>query len=169
MNASAPRIGCVLAVALASACLLTACEDRAGQQTAGQKLDRALARTEQTASDIQLKTEELGEKARVQVDASVTRAEPALRQGAAQAQEALKGAGATVANALDDTAITAAVTAGLAKDPDLSAVKIDVRTKAGIVTLRGPAPSALAKARAAEIARGVRGVTAVNNELAVAG
>ena len=61
--------------------------------------------------------------------------------------------------------ITAAVSTGLAKDPDLSAIKIDVDTKGGQVTLSGPAPNAAAKARAEEIAKSVKGVSAVDNRL----
>ncbi len=168
MNDAAYRTRLGIALALASV-LLIACENKSSQQTAGQKLDQAIAKTEQVASEVKVKTEDLAEKARAHVDASVTRAEPALKQGAAEAKEALKEAGTTVAATLDDTAITAAVSAGLAKDPDLSAVKIDVHTQGGVVTLSGPAPNAAAKTRAGEIARGVKSVNSVNNQLVVAG
>jgi len=85
----------------------------------------------------------------------------------ANAKEAARNAGAAVSATVDDAAITASVTAGLAKDPDLSAIKIDVDTKGGAVSLKGPAPSAAAKARAEEIAKGVQGVTSVDNQLDV--
>jgi hyperosmotically inducible periplasmic protein len=68
---------------------------------------------------------------------------------------------------VDDAAITTKVNAGLAADKDLSAVKIDVDTKDGVVTLTGPAPTAGARERATEIARGVKGVSSVNNQLTV--
>lgn len=68
---------------------------------------------------------------------------------------------------VDDVAITASVNASLAKDPDLSAMKINVDTKAGVVTLTGPAPSAAAKDRATSLAQAVEGVAGVNNNLAV--
>ena len=168
MNNPAVRAGFALTAALAVV-LLVACEDRTIQQTAGQKLDKAIARTGQAASEVKVKTQDLAQKARAQVDASATRAEPVLRQSAAQARDALKGAGVTVAAALDDTAITTAVTSGLTQDSGLSAVKIDVHTEGGTVTLRGPAPDTAAKARAGDIAKAVRGVTSVNNLLSVAG
>ena len=57
--------------------------------------------------------------------------------------------------------------AALAKDKDLSAIKIDVDTQNGVVTLSGPAPTATAKQRASEIARTVKGVSSVNNQLTV--
>ena len=66
-----------------------------------------------------------------------------------------------------DAAITASVNADLAKDPDLSALKINVDTANGHVTLRGSAPSDDAKQRATKLASNVKGVTSVDNELAV--
>jgi hyperosmotically inducible protein len=68
---------------------------------------------------------------------------------------------------IDDVLIAAKVSTGLAADRNLSALKIKVASHAGVVTLRGPAPSAAAKARAEEIARNVQGVTSVDNQLAV--
>ena len=67
----------------------------------------------------------------------------------------------------DDALIAAKVTTGLAADKNLSALKIAVDARDGVVTLRGPAPSAAARARAEEIARNVQGVTSVNNQLNV--
>jgi osmotically-inducible protein OsmY len=124
---------------------LTACGDKAGDQTAGQKVDSAIAKTERAGGDAKAKSE----------------------SAAASTKEAVKDAGASVAGAVDDASITAAVSTGLAKDPDLSAIKIDVDTKGGTVSLSGPAPNAAAKARAEEIAKSVKGVSAVNNNLEV--
>jgi hyperosmotically inducible periplasmic protein len=86
---------------------------------------------------------------------------------AAGVKDAAKDAGAAVAGSVDDASITAAVSAGLAKDPDLSAIKIDVDTKGGTVMLKGPAPNAAAKSRAEEIAKNVKGVSSVDNQLEV--
>lgn len=72
-----------------------------------------------------------------------------------------------VERTVDDAAITASVNASLAKDPDLSAMKINVDTKSGVVTLNGPAPTAAAKDRATSLAQAVEGVAAVNNNLEV--
>lgn len=68
---------------------------------------------------------------------------------------------------IDDAAITASVNASLAKDPDLSAMKINVDTKSGVVTLTGPAPTSAAKDRATSLAQSVEGVAGVNNNLEV--
>jgi hyperosmotically inducible periplasmic protein len=66
-----------------------------------------------------------------------------------------------------DAAITASVNADLAKDNDLSALRIDVDTHNGHVTLKGTAPSEAAKERAARMAGQVKGVTSVDNQLIV--
>lgn len=135
-----------LAMLLAgSALALSACGDKASNETAGQKVDSAIAKTERAGADAKAKSE----------------------SAAASTKDAMKDAGASVAGAVDDASITAAVSTGLAKDPDLSAIKIDVDTKGGTVSLSGPAPNASAKARAEEIAKSVKGVSAVNNNLEV--
>ena len=76
-------------------------------------------------------------------------------------------AGQSAANTVDDAAITAKVNASLASDPDLSAIRINVDTVNGTVTLNGPAPTAAARERAEMLAKAVDGVTAVNNKLSV--
>ena len=62
-----------------------------------------------------------------------------------------------------DNDITKAVEARLAKDPQLK--KIDVRSDAGVVILKGEVPSLTASAKASELARQIPGVRAVKNEL----
>lgn len=68
---------------------------------------------------------------------------------------------------LDDAVITASVKAGLVKDPDLSALKIDVDTRDGVVTLNGLAGNEPAKQRAAKMAQSVKGVREVKNYLTI--
>lgn len=88
-------------------------------------------------------------------------------QAAREAAEDTKRMGAAGASKVDDATVTTKVNAALAADSDLSAVKIDVDTKDGVVTLTGPAPSAQAKDKATTIAKNVKGVTSVNNQLTV--
>ena len=92
-----------------------------------------------------------------------------IRAGAADLAASASAAAGTVAAVMDDAGITASVKTDLAKDPDLSALAINVDTKDGVVTLNGPAPSAAAKSRAETIAKGVKGVKSVSNNLAVKG
>ncbi|MET3183131.1 UNVERIFIED_ORG: osmotically-inducible protein OsmY [Variovorax guangxiensis] len=149
-----------LAVLVAGAALTLAACDKSDNRTAGEKLDSAVAKTEQAADTAAAKTGEAVKDAKAKIESSSTTAE---------VKEAAKDAGAAVSATVNDAAITASVSAGLAKDPDLSALKINVDTKAGAVSLKGPAPTAAAKARAEEIAKGVQGVTSVDNQLEVKG
>ena len=66
-----------------------------------------------------------------------------------------------------DPSITVSVKSALAADPNLSAIKIDVDTKDGVVTLKGPAPDQAAVTRATELAGKSKGVKSVNNQLRV--
>lgn len=134
-----------LAGAVALSLGLAACDRNSGEQTAGQKLDAAVAKTEQAATDAKIKLED------------------ATRDATA----ATRSAAADAAAVMDDAGITAKVSAGLAKDSELSAIKIDVDTRNGIVTLTGPVKSAAARERAETIARGVQGVNSVVNQLTV--
>ncbi|HVE54287.1 MAG TPA: BON domain-containing protein [Ramlibacter sp.] len=64
-----------------------------------------------------------------------------------------------------DVLIAEQVKAALASNPDFGAVKIDVHSDEGEVTLRGRAPDPAARDRASDIARSVRDVKAVDNQL----
>ena len=154
MDRPAHRIASILAVS-ALALGLAAC-GKTEERTVGQRLDSAVEKTEQAAAD-----------ARVKAESAMQSAETKMEQGAANAEATAKDAANTAKGAIDDATITAQVNAGLAKDPDLSALKINVDTVNGKVTLNGPAPSTIARDRAETIAKSVTGVTSVNNQLVV--
>lgn len=154
MDRPAHRIASILAVS-ALALGLAAC-GKTEEPTVGQRLDSAVEKTEQAAAD-----------ARVKAESAMQSAETKMEQGAANAEAKAKDATNTAKGAIDDATITAQVNAGLAKDPDLSALKINVDTVNGKVTLNGPAPSTVARDRAETIAKSVTGVTSVNNQLVV--
>ena len=90
------------------------------------------------------------------------------REAAQDAKQAAKQASEQAGGAVNDAVITASVNAGLAKDKNLSAVKIDVDTSGGRVALHGTAPDAASRDRATEIAQTVKGVVSVDNQLTVA-
>ncbi len=127
---------------------LAACDNRK-DTSVGQKVDGAVQRTEQAAKN------------------GMEQARESMSSASNSASTAAKDATDKAAAVIDDSAITAAVSAGLAKDPDLSAIRVDVDTKGGIVTLTGPAPTSAAKERASQIATGVKGVSSVNNQLVI--
>lgn len=64
-----------------------------------------------------------------------------------------------------DVLIAEQVKAALASNPDFGAVKVDVHSNEGEVTLRGRAPDPSARDRATEIAKSVRNVKSVDNQL----
>lgn len=68
---------------------------------------------------------------------------------------------------LKDAGITTSINAGLAADSNLSAMKINVDTMAGSVTLKGTAPTEAARQRATEIAQQKDGVRSVDNQLTI--
>ncbi len=157
LHQKSTRPRAVLAILVAGCALaLGGCDKQAPKTSLGEKIDSAVTTTKEAAADAKAKTE-----------AGAASAGSSMKQGAAEATQAVKDAGSSVAAKVDDATITASVSAGLAKDPDLSAVKINVDTKGGAVTLNGPAPTAAAKARAEDIAKGVEGVSSVDNKLEV--
>lgn len=135
----------LLAAALVSVAALAACSKTAEEQTVGQKLDQAVSQTQQAANEVK---------------GDVT-------QGTESAQQKAAAVTQELGQAIDDAAITASVSTDLAKDKDLSVLKISVSTKNGVVTLDGVAPTVTARERATSIAMAVKGVTRVSNNLMV--
>jgi hyperosmotically inducible protein len=86
--------------------------------------------------------------------------------GRAIGQDA-REAGRAVADKAKDATITTEVNTLLARDNQLSALKIDVDTREGQVVLSGTAPTDAARSRAADLARSVGGVLGVDNRLQV--
>jgi hyperosmotically inducible protein len=78
------------------------------------------------------------------------------------------GAGSST-GMIDDAQIVTKVNTGIAADKDLSTFKIDVDSKGGMVTLKGTVPTADAKTRAEDIAKNVKDVKSVENQLTVSG
>jgi hyperosmotically inducible protein len=79
------------------------------------------------------------------------------------ATEAMSRAG----EAVGDAAITAKVKTALLADPDVKALRIDVDTKDGVVTLNGTADQQMAADKAVTIAKKIDGVKSVENKLTI--
>jgi osmotically-inducible protein OsmY len=147
LHISAPLLLCTALLSVAG------CDNDAGSaQTVGQKLDRTL----DTASE--------------KIDATAAR----LGAGVGAAGEvvaatsgALTGKARDVGRIMDDSAITASIKADLLKDPHLSALRIDVNTVRGEVTLKGEAPSDISRQRALTLASAIAGVRHVRDEISV--
>lgn len=74
------------------------------------------------------------------------------------------GAGSDTGVSLD-ARIATDVQRVIATDPDLAGMKIDISSQEGEVTLRGRAPDPTARDRASDLARTVRDVRTVENQL----
>lgn len=68
---------------------------------------------------------------------------------------------------IDDTVITTKVKAAILDEPGLKSAEINVETFKGVVQLSGFVSSQASINRAAEIARGIRGVKSVKNDMRV--
>lgn len=164
-------------------------------QTVGQKLDAAIDRTQQKIAEAgdkasqQLsvagdKTMEKLSQAGQKTEAALSTAGDKIAEKTNEAVAAVKTStgttevtttttadGSTAAPAqtsrVNDAAITASIKTDFLKDPDLSVLKIDVDTKAGVVTLNGLAGDEPARQRAEKMAGSVKGVREVRNFLVV--
>jgi hyperosmotically inducible periplasmic protein len=127
-----------VAAAAALALSLAACGEREDERTIGQRIDSTVNQVERNAESM-----------------------------TADARSAADKASTEVIDKVKDAAITTSINAELAKDKDLSALKIDVDTQNARVRLSGTAPDAAARDRATALARAVDGVVAVDNPLVV--
>ena len=147
-----------LACSLVAIAGLAACGKKDDSQTVGQKLDSVVASTEKAAAEAKAKTE-----------ASMAKAGEAVKDAAQKVEASGSKTASSMAATAEDMSITASVSAGFAKDSELGAIKIDVDTKNGNVTLNGPAPTVAARDKASSIAKSIKGVNSVDNKLVVKG
>jgi osmotically-inducible protein OsmY len=80
---------------------------------------------------------------------------------------ASSGTGEKTGEYVDDAWITTKVKSGLIAEGDTKAHNINVDTSGGKVTLTGTAETWQEAEKAAEIARGIKGVTAVQNDIRI--
>jgi hyperosmotically inducible periplasmic protein len=134
-----------LFAAAAATVLIAACGEKVNDTTVGQQVDNSVATAQSAATE--------------------------MKNDAQVAANDMQAAGAKAADnvteSATDMAITAKVNAALAADDKLSALKIDVDTKAGNVELTGTAPDEAARERATTLAAAVDGVATVDNRLTV--
>ena len=131
--------------ALAAALALGACQRTDDGRTAGQKMDTAVANAEQKADQIKQDVKQETAEAKGDINRAVDKAGDKMK----------------------DASITTAVNAELARDTELSALRINVDTADGRVVLRGTAPNDASRQRATTLASRVEGVVSVDNQLSV--
>ncbi|WP_027016472.1 BON domain-containing protein [Comamonas composti] len=135
---------------------LAACNKSPDEQTAGQRLDAGLEQSQKTMEEAGRKAEEALDNAQAKMEEGAGKLESSASEAMGKAEEAL-----------DDTAITTSIKAALLKESPADALKIEVRTEAGVVTLSGAVDSEALKIRVVEIAKEVKGVVSVSDNLEV--
>ena len=89
------------------------------------------------------------------------------KQGTQDLGDKIENKADQAGQAIDDTAITTAIKGKYVADDTLKGLDISVETTHGVVMLTGSVQSDAAKELATTIAKGVDGVTSVNNELTI--
>ena len=159
-------LGCQVAKVLVLSAIafgLAAC-DKMKEPTTGERIDSVIEKTQGAATEAKSEARNAMDSVKKEIQEDAVKTEAA----ADRAGEAVRNASNSAMALADDASITAQVSAGLAKDAALSAIKIDVDTHAGAVRLSGPAPTELARKRATAIAKEVKGVVSVVNDLRIA-
>lgn len=77
--------------------------------------------------------------------------------------------GKTVGDTIDDATVTTRVKTAFINDPLVGALRIDVDTFKGVVTLSGRVKSKVEEDKAIAIARSIKGVTDVKSTLQIEG
>lgn len=156
--------GAVMVAGAIVVAALAGCGDREAAK-GRENVDAAVEKTQDATLSAARKAADLAEKAR---DNTVNYFKsPDVKEDVDAAKQALKNAGSALGATANDTAITASVSAAIARDPELGPRQIEVASNAGAVRLSGSAPSAEAKSRAEQIARAVNGVDRVDNRITV--
>ena len=145
---------------------LSAC-DKQDDKTFGQKLDSAIAKTTEAAAQAKTKTEQSAAQAKVKTEETFANAGAALKSATQKAESTVKEVAGKANEKMDDFAITTAVSSAIAKDTELSLLKIKVETREGIVTLEGTAATEISREKAGALAKTTRGVHSVDNKLIV--
>lgn len=143
--------------ALIAAATLAGCQRSDGLPTADRSADTTVAQADRKV-----------DQARADVSAGATGVREAARDTAQDVKQDVKDAANAVGDKVSDAVITTSVNGELAKDDKLSALKINVDTSDGNVSLNGTAPDEASRERAAQLALGVKGVHKVDNNLQVA-
>ena len=129
------------------------------------KIDSAAAKTKAGLEKAVDATANAAKKSKEAVQKGVGKSEEGVAKAADKTSEAV----GRVGDKLGDASVTTRVKASFSGEKLLQDTAIDVDTTDRIVTLRGTVASDAARARAAEIARGIEGVSRVVNRIVVGG
>jgi hypothetical protein len=136
--------------------------------TAGQQVDAAIAKVERQAKELKVDLKRGADEARKLVsDAASDTRQVADKISSHDDAKAGDKADAKSYAETSDAQIVGKVRAGLARDGQFDASRIEVESTQGRVALRGTVPDAEAVTRARHIALSVKGVSSVDNRLSV--
>jgi hyperosmotically inducible protein len=177
MNPNRIRQALALAFAGAFVAGIVGCSDRpkhsagTAPQSVGQKVDQATARLKEKTAEVTREVKEKTAEATAELKEKTAEVTKDVKEATAEVKKDVKDATADLKlkEMSGDALITAKVKTALIAEPGLSAMKIDVDTDNGIVTLKGTVDSIDKSSRARQLAGSVDGVSSVNNRLIVGG
>nr|WP_051984455.1 BON domain-containing protein [Polaromonas sp. CG_9.11] len=146
---------------------LSGCNKLDDNQTAGQKLDLAIGKTEKAAAEARVQGEQSSADVKAKTEAIFAKAGDALKNATENAESSANVFANKAINKIDDLAITTAISSELLKDAEIKFFRINVDTKDGAVVLKGTVPTDLVRERAAAIAKTFSGVQSVDNQLVI--
>ena len=155
----------IWSVILCGAVLAAGCDraERNDNDTLGEKVDRAGDKIAHEAAEVGDAADRGLDATGRKIDAGIASAEQSVERAADRAAEQ----GEEWGDKLSDSSLTVKTKSALIADPDLSALKIDVDTKNGVVTLRGEVASSAAADKASMVVKGIDGVVSVDNQLRI--
>jgi len=168
-----------LAAAIVLAAFMTGCDNKpvtndvdAQARAAGAKLDRAAQRAkvqlEEAAKKTEVAVNEGADKLKPELQHAGAELKPKLESAGEKLKEAAKRTGDQISAAeASDSGITGSIKTRYVAEPGLSALKIDVDTHDGVVTLNGVVKDEEARQRAEKVASSVKGVKSVKNHLTI--
>jgi osmotically-inducible protein OsmY len=173
----------VLALTAVALVLTTACASTRTQKTLGQEVDDVVITAgikSELIADPLTKAHDIDVevfKGRVQLNGYVGSDQERI-QAVALARKVngvkvvennlkLKGASQTTGDVIDDAALTASVKMALANDERTKAYQISIETRESVVMLAGFVNNPAARLAAVDVARGVKGVARVDNQITI--
>jgi len=146
---------------------MSACNNADNRASISQQVDAAISKTEQLAAEAKLKTEDSSAGLKAKTEETFANAGIALKNATENAGYSVKNVAGKAIDKMDDIAITTAISAALAKDPEIKLLKINVDTKSGAVVLNGSVPTESVRERAGAMSKRFSGVQSVDNRLII--
>ena len=165
-----------LATTIVLAAFLAGCDKKpsvdAQARSAGEQIDRAAETAKEQLAEAAKKTEvavnEGADKLKPELQKAGAEIKPQLESAGQKLKEAAKRTGDQIKAAeASDSGITGTIKTKYVAEPGLSALKIDVDTHDGVVTLNGVVKDEEAKQRAEKGAAALKGVKSVRNHLTI--